>query len=553
MDTKKTFIEGAFVLGIAGVIIKMMGFLFRIPLGNMIGDKGMGYYQAAYPIYVFLLLIAIAGIPIAISKMVSERIAVGEYREAYRVFRVSFILLLCIGVVSFSICFFGAGFISQHLRVPNAKYSMMAIAPALLLCPMMAAYRGYFQGMQNMTPTAASQVMEQLFRVITGLTFAFIFLTHGVEYAAAGASFGATAGGIAGLLTVVYIYRANRMHIHGDIAVSADAGKSAVPTKKILRDILIIAIPITIGASIMPIMNVIDVGIVVRRLTATGWTEAEATALYGQLAGFVGPLINFPQVLTQAVSMSLVPVVAAAYKKNDMPFLQKNVELGMRMALLIGFPCAFGMIALAEPIMRSLYPLRLDAAISAASLLMIMGGGVIFLATVQTLTGVLQGIGKQLIPVRNLAVGALAKIFITYGLTGIESINVRGAAIGTVAAYIIASTLNIFAVKKYTGAKFNLKLTYIKPIAASLIMGVAAYFSYTLTMLPVSALLGQHLPAGSTISIFLPTAISTGVGVLAGMLLYAVLILKFKAVTKEELKNLPQRGKISRILKKFIK
>ncbi len=553
MDTKKTFIEGAFVLGIAGVIIKMMGFLFRIPLGNMIGDKGMGYYQAAYPIYVFLLLIAIAGIPIAISKMVSERIAVGEYREAYRVFRVSFILLLCIGVVSFSICFFGAGFISQHLRVPNAKYSMMAIAPALLLCPMMAAYRGYFQGMQNMTPTAASQVMEQLFRVITGLTFAFIFLTHGVEYAAAGASFGATAGGIAGLLTVVYIYRANRMHIHGDIAVSADAGKSAVPTKKILRDILIIAIPITIGASIMPIMNVIDVGIVVRRLTATGWTEAEATALYGQLAGFVGPLINFPQVLTQAVSMSLVPVVAAAYKKNDMPFLQKNVELGMRMALLIGFPCAFGMIALAEPIMRSLYPLRLDAAISAASLLMIMGGGVIFLATVQTLTGVLQGIGKQLIPVRNLAVGALAKIFITYGLTGIESINVRGAAIGTVAAYIIASTLNIFAVKKYTGAKFNLKLTYIKPIAASLIMGVAAYFSYTLTMLPVFALLGQHLPAGSTISIFLPTAISTGVGVLAGMLLYAVLILKFKAVTKEELKNLPQRGKISRILKKFIK
>lgn len=553
MDNKKTFVEGAFVLGIAGVIIKLMGFAFRIPLGNMIGDTGMGYYQAAYPIYVFLLLIAIAGIPIAISKMVSERIAVGNYHEAYRVFRISFLLLFGIGISSFSICFFASGLITEYLGVPNARYAMMAIAPALMLCPMMAAYRGYFQGMQNMTPTAASQVMEQLFRVITGLALAFLFLSKGVQFAAAGASFGATAGGVAGLLTIMYIYRVNKVRFDDDIRRSKEQSEDITPNKKILKDILIIAIPITIGASIMPIMNVIDVGIVVRRLTLTGWTAHEATSLYGQLSGFVGPLINFPQVLTQAVSMSLVPVVAAAYKRNDIDFVKKNVELGMRIALLIGFPCAFGMIALSEPLMKTLYPFRVEAAISAASLLVIMGVGVIFLSTVQTLTGVLQGIGRQLIPVRNLAIGALAKVFITYTLTGVVFINVKGAAIGTVSAYIIASTLNIFAVKKYTGAKFNIRLTYMKPIAASLVMAICALGSYHIMMLTAGRLISKSMNNSGTLSIFLPTAVSTLAGVLVGAVLYIVMILKLKAITKEELSNMRSKGKLGRFIDKFVK
>ncbi|MEL7658285.1 MAG: oligosaccharide flippase family protein, partial [Bacillota bacterium] len=200
---KKSFIQGAVILGIAGIIIKVMGAFFRIPLANMIGDKGMGYYQTAYPIYVLFLTLATAGIPIAISKMVSERVAVDHHYEAYRVFRVSFILLFSIGICSSAILFFGAGYIVNAIGNPGAKYAMMAIAPALLFVPIMAAYRGYFQGMQDMKPTATSQVVEQFFRVTAGLILAYLLLEKGRDFAAAGASFGATAGSITGLIAVM--------------------------------------------------------------------------------------------------------------------------------------------------------------------------------------------------------------------------------------------------------------------------------------------------------------------------------------------------------------
>ncbi|MGI6734127.1 MAG: putative polysaccharide biosynthesis protein [Anaerovoracaceae bacterium] len=539
---RKTFLQGAVVLGIAGLIIKVMGAIFRIPLANIIGDTGMGYYQTAYPVYVLLLTLSTAGVPVAISRMVAERNALGNPYEAYRVFRISFALLFAIGISSSAVLFFGAETIVNYLGNPGAKMAMMAIAPALLFVPMMASFRGFFQGLQNMNPTAISQVIEQLFRVSAGLTLAVVLVDRGLEYAAAGASFGATAGSVVGLATVVGLFLYHRRSIQKGI--SGAKGERREKSSRILLQILAIAIPITIGAAIMPIMNTIDVAIVIKRLAASGFTPDAANSLYGQLTGMAGPLINFPQVLTQAIAMSLVPAVAAAYKRKEMDFLRYNVELGLRTSLLLGLPCALGLMTLSEPIMLLLYPAQRASAISAAPSLFILSFGVIFLATVQTLTGVLQGIGKQLISVRNLAIGALAKVALTYYLTAIPSINIRGAAVGTVCAYIVASTLNLIAVSKYTGARFDLRLTIIKPLISGLVMSGFVFGTHRL----VYIVLGNIMS-----SINKANALATALAILVGAVVYCVMLFKTKAITSEELKLLPKGDKWIRLFDRFKK
>ena len=530
-DTKKTFLKGAVIMGLAGIIIKFMGAIFRIPLGNIIGANGLAYYQGAYPIYVFLLTLSTAGIPTAISKMISEKRADDEYEEAHRIFRTSFILMFAIGAVTAAILFFGAGYICELIKNPGAYYSMKAIAPALLFVPIMSAYRGYFQGMQNMAPTATSQIVEQFFRVGFGLALAIAFLSNGLEFAAAGASSGAAFGGLFGTIAILVIYLKRKNTINNE-RKEGKHGNHA-PTKSIIKKILVIAIPVTIGASIMSIMNLIDSALVMRRLQlGAGFSAKVAEDLYGQLSGMVASIINFPQVISMGIAVSLVPVISAAFQKKDMDFVHKNVELGLRTSILIGLPCSLGLIVLAKPIMLLLYPMQAESAASAGSCLLIMGIGVIFLSTVQTLTGMLQGVGKVSIPVINLSIGAVVKICCTILLVGIPSINVKGAALGTVAAYAVAAVLDFIAVKKYTGTKFNINLTFIKPAMASLIMMVAVIVSYKVA------------------SLVFGNAISTLAGVGIGVIVYGIVIVVIKGITQEEVKLLPKGDKLAKILAK---
>lgn len=532
MDNKKTFLKGAVIMGAAGIIIKFMGAVFRIPLGNIIGDTGLAYYQGAYPIYVFLLTLSTAGIPTAISKLISERNAVGENAEAHRIFKTSFVLMFVIGLVTSAVLFFGAEAICTAMKNPGAYYPMKAIAPALLFVPMMAAFRGYFQGLQNMAPTATSQIVEQFFRVAFGLALAIVLLPLGLEYAAAGASSGAAFGGFFGTIAIVLIYFRKKTEIFRDIKKGVVKAKES--TAVIVKRILVIAVPVTIGASIMSIMNLIDSALVMRRLqNAAGFSPEVAEKLYGQLSGMAASIINFPQVLSMGIAVSLVPVISAAFRRRDMDFVHKNVELGLRTSILMGLPCALGIVILAEPIMLLLYPMQKASAVSGAACLLIMGIGVIFLSTVQTLTGMLQGIGKVSIPVRNLAIGALVKIACTYFLVAIPEINVKGAAFGTVCAYAIAAGLDFIAVKKYTRTKFNVGLTFVKPIAASLVMAAAVFVSYK----------GLTLITGNSIA--------TLAAVLVGVVVYGVIIVAIKGITQEEVKLLPKGQKLAKIIAKI--
>ena len=532
MEKKKTFLQGALIMGIAGVIIKFMGAVFRIPLGNIIGDTGLAYYQGAYPIYVFLLTLSTAGIPTAISKMISEKSATDEYEEAHRIFHASFALMLGIGVCTAAILFFGAGPICQIIKNPGAFYSMRTIAPALLFVPIMAAFRGYFQGLQNMAPTATSQIVEQFFRVVFGLALAILLLPKGLEAAAAGASSGASFGGLFGGIAIFLIYMKNRKKIQKRIREGSHEHHTS--NGAIIKRVLYISIPVTIGASIMAIMNFIDSALVMRRLQdGAGFSADVASQLYGQLSGMVASIINFPQVLSMGIAVSLVPVISAAFQRKDMDFVHKNVELGLRTALLIGMPCALGIMVLAQPIMLLLYPMQKASAISSASCLFIMGIGVIFLSTVQTLTGMLQGIGKVAIPVVNLTIGAVAKIFCTIFLVAIPAINVKGAAFGTVLAYAIAAVLDYTAVRKFTKTRFNIGLTFVKPAVASVAMAVVVWGLYKLSAL------------------FLGNALSTLLSVAVGILVYGFVILAIQGITVEELEAMPKLNRLAKLARKI--
>lgn len=533
-------LKGTAILGIAGIFVKILGAVFRIPLTALIGTEGMAYYGYAYPLYSLFLVIATAGIPVAISRMVSEKIAYNDFSGAQRVFRVSRWLLLAIGVFAFAVCFFGAELIAKYVsKDMGAVLPIKAIAPALIFVPVMSAYRGYFQGRQNMNPTAISQFIEQIFRVAVGLILASVMVAQGLEMAAAGATFGATVGSIAGLLIIMLIYALNKKAINYHLRQSRQIHterRKKEKTMAIVKQILIIAIPITIGASILPLVNFADSAIVTRRLLDGGFTDVEARELWGQLSGYCNTMVGLPQVLTQAVAVAMVPAIAAAYKLRNRAEIDENINLGMRISMIIGMPCAAGMIALAEPILLLLFSSEAASAISAAPTLMVMCLGVPLMALLQTTNGILQGVNRQVLPMKNLAIGAVAKIILTYVLVAIPSLNIKGAAIGSVFVYGIALILNLRDMKRYTKVRVDFMLTYIKPTAASVIMGVCAFASYKILF----GALGSN-------------SLATLGAVVVGVIVYAVLILATKAITKEEIGRLPKGGKLVKILDKFIK
>ncbi len=518
---KKTFVLGAAILGAAGLITKLLGAVFRIPLTNIIGADGMGYYQIAYPVYVMLLTISTSGLPTAISRMVAERRAAEEYYEAHRVFSLAFKLMFGIGAVTGIGLFVFAPQICNFEMEPDAVFAMRATAPALVLCPMMSCMRGFFQGRKTMTPTAVSQVVEQLFRVGLGLFLANLLFRIDAPHAAAGASFGASAGALFGFAAIGFVYFKQKPSIESEFIDKTPIKKNS----ELFKEILVIAIPITIGAGIMPILNWIDTLVVKRRLLAIGFSGEAARSMFGELTGMASPIINFPIVFSLAVCMSLVPVITDAFKKEDMDFVRENAALSIRYAALIILPCAGGMIALAKPIMTLLYPRQPDSALSAAGCLKIYAVGMVFLALIQAMTGVLQGIGKQNIPVRNLCAGALVKLAATYILTGIPQINVKGAAMGTVLAYVVAALLNYSAVKKYTDFKLDFVLGIAKPFASAVIMTAFAYLVYWAA---------RHV-MGNTLA--------TLAAIACGVVIYAVLILLTGAIRIDELKKMLKRGK----------
>ncbi len=529
-SSSRKVIKGAAIIGVSGVIVKILGACFRIPLTNWIGADGMSYYGYAYQIYGTLVILATAGVPVAISRLAAENIGLRQYKNAHRIFHVSLIMMAVLGLILFSICFFLAGTLTNALGNPGARLAVRAIAPALFFVSLLATFRGYFQGRQNMNPTAISEIVEQLVRVIVGLSLAYSLLDKSLEETAAGAAFGATAGSVAALAIIIIIYVLNVKVIRLKISRGLEYVE---PYGVLAKKIAVIAIPIVIGSLIMPIMNLTDTVIVMRRLQSTGYSYEQSRHLYGLISGYCSTLIGFPQIFTQAVAISLVPAISAARAVGDSERVKDNTFLGYRLTMIMAFPCALGIFALAKPILLLLYGSRPEEASEAAPTLMILSIGVIGLAISQTSTGVLQAVGKQMVPVYHLLWGMGAKIVLTYVLVGIHSLNIKGAAISTLVAYAISFILNNISVRKYTGTKFDYVKTYVKPGIASVVMALFVLLAHR-------AFFGI---AGNSIA--------TLIAILVGILVYFLMILLLKAVTPDELDRISAGRRINKIFRKF--
>lgn len=523
-------VKGATILAVCGIICKVLGAVFRIPLTNLIGAEGMSYYGVVYPIYSLFLILSTAGFPVAISRMVSGRIALGDYKNAHRTFKISMYLMLAIGAVSFVICFFGAGAFARAVGNPGAAMSLRAISPALLFAPVVASLRGYFQGQQNMTPTGVSQVFEQIIRVGVGLTLSFFLVRYSLEYASAGATFGASAGLAIALIVLAVIYSKGKAKRAARIQASDTEEEDR---GSLIKELINIAIPITIGSSIMPLMMIIDSFVIMNRLQATGWSLAMSKTLYGLISGYCDPLVNFPVVFIDAISISLLPAVTAAFTLHNREDLNKNVQAGIKTMMVVAYPCAIGLIVLARPILYMLYPTQLEEAELAVRSLQIFSIGIITLGTMRTFSSSLQGVGKMYLPVCNLFIGALAKIVISYTLVGIPALNINGAAIGSVSAYLIAALLNFRALRKYADVRIDVAGTFVKPLIASGIMGVITYAVYRL----LNNSMGY-------------SAIAVLISMMVAVLVYFVLVFKTGTINREDAKLIPKGELLMKLAEK---
>ena len=512
------FLKGTMILTISSIIVKVIGSLNWIILSRVLGGEGIGLYQMGFPIYLMAITVSSAGVPVAISIITSEKLANKDYRGAKRVFNVSLRLLLISGLIFSSALFFGADFlINQHIiRDSRAYYSIIALAPAVFFVTFLASFRGYLQGWQIMTPTATSEVVEQLVRVITMLVFADLFMPYGLAYAAGGASMGAGAGAFCALLVLMWFYRRLKRRLHAEIEAQDDS----IPTESaghIIKRLLKLALPVSLTSLMLPIGANLDLLIVPQRLEAAGFDVRHATELFGYLTGMAVPLVNLATIFTAAMTISLVPSISESRALERFDAIRDKIRLAFRVAMIITFPCFMGLFFLAEKVAALIYN-----APGAAGAIQTMSVGILFLGMHQISTGILQSLGKTAIPVINMILACIVKVVMSWWLTAIPFLGIKGASMATVADFAVAAIINMGFIYKYTGFTFSLG-SLLKPLLASGVMGAVIYAVLSLT---------EQL--GMWCVLF---------AMVAAVPAYALALIAFGGLNKEDLDNVPFIGR----------
>ncbi len=517
--TGQSLLKGTLVLTVAGIVVKIIGSLNWVILSRVLGGEGMGLYQMAYPLYFLALSVSSAGIPVAISIITAERVAARDYRGARRVFRVSLLLLAATGLIFSLLLFFGASWLIQErfIRDPRAYYSLVALAPAIFFVTILSSFRGFLQGWQFMTPTAVSQIAEQVVRVVTMLVFATLLAGRGIEYAAAGATFGAAPGAVAGLLIILFYYWRHRAELTPqpapeDTLVGQSGGE-------IVRRIFRLSVPISVSSVMLPVVANLDLFIVPLRLEAAGYTVEAATELFGYLTGMAVPLVNLATVLTGSLATSIVPAVSEAHSLGAHDRLHRRTAAGFRLANFVTVPAFVGVWVLAEPLSMMLYH-----APQAAPAVRALSFAVVLLGIHQVSTGVLQGLGRTFIPVKNMTISAAAKVALNWTLTANPALGIVGAAWATVADIGIAALLNMYYVRRYTGFTSDYA-ALAKSAVAAVVMGGAVYAVHTFLAI-----------AARSNNLATLAAIGVGVGV------YGIGMLAVGAIGEGDIKMIPGVG-----------
>ncbi len=506
------FVSGTLILTLSGFVVKAIGSINWIILSRILGGEGIGIYQMAFPIYLLALDVSSAGLPIAISIITAEKVAKQDYLGAQRIFRVSLSMLCTTALFLSILMFFGAEFLidEQIIRESRAYYSLIALAPAIFFTTVIAGYRGYLQGWQQMTPTALSQIVEQLVRVVVMLGFAALLLPYGLDYAAGGASLGAGAGGLAAWLVLIYYYYKLKRSLPSDGPVYPKED-----IRHILKRLVVLAVPISLSSIMLPVVSNLDLLIVPRRLEVAGYATAQATELFGYLTGMSVPLINLATILTAAMAMSLVPAISHSFTLKNFDEIYERTASAMRISFLVTIPFSVMLYVMAEPVVTFIYnaPAATDATRAVAI-------AICFLGLHQITTAILQGLKKPKIPVINMAVACVAKVACNWFLVAIPAFGITGASYATVADIGVAAALNLFFIYRHTGYIIHANII-VKNVVSAAIMGVIMYFVYDFL----------YLHIGLFLSLFLTC--------LLGSAIYIGLMVLTSGVTREDAAKMP--------------
>ena len=470
----ESFLKGTFILTIAGFVVKVIGSLNWIFVSRILGGEGIGLYQMAFPIYFFAMTVSQAGVPVAISIITAERVALKDIYGAKRVFRISMGLMLVTGLLFSILTYFAADWLIEwhFIRDARAYLSMVVLAPTVFFVTFLAASRGYLQGWQRMTPTAVSQIVEQIFRVITMILLAQLFLPWGLEYASAGASLGALAGAVTGLIVLVYYHWKLDRDIERDYGhdIKPLPGTEHEPVLKIMRRIFMLSLPVSAASIMLPVVSNLDLMIVPQRLEVAGYSVNEATELFGYLTGMAVPLVNLSCIITASMAMSIVPAISEARALRDMKRVYNQTAASVRISNFVCFPAFVIVFVLATPISSLIYN-----APGAGPAVMISAFSIVLLGLHQVSTGILQGLGHPTIPMVNMILAAAAKVILNWELTALPWLGIMGAAWATAADMGVAAIINLFFIYKFIGYRMEIP-QLLKTLFAAAVMAAAVYF-----------------------------------------------------------------------------
>ena len=530
------FIKQAAILAAASLLVRFLGFVYRLPLTNMIGDEGNAIYAGGYYIYTFLLILSSAGLPAAISRLVSERIALKQYRNAHRVFHAALIVSTTLGILFALLLFFTAEKMAVLVQSPDSYYAILTLCPTLVIVAIMSVFRGYFQGMHTMVPTAISQIIEQVFNAFFSVYLAWVFLsisipegmTKNIPLAAAGGTMGTGIGALAGLIVVIFAYCLIRKYLLWRAKRCKQPYEES--KRELIGKVLQTAWPIIAGTAVFSITNLVDMAMVMRILVNTGFTQNEAEVLYGQLSGKFVTLTTLPVTISTAIATAALPSIAASVKLREKKQVRRKMALTYRISMIISVPAAVGISALGPQILAMLFPSASDGGM----LLTVGGISIIFLALCQTSTGILQGIGHIKVPVVGAILGAITKVILNALLIRIPAINVLGAVLSTTGCYLVAGVFDVIMLSRLTGTKFDFMGSFLKPVIGSIAMAAGTIASYQMFF----QLIGSN-------------TIATLLAICVAIAIYGLVMLLIRGIVEEDLKAVPGGGKMIRLLKRL--
>ena len=535
-----SFVTQAMILAAASLISRFIGFIYILPLTDMIGDDGNGLYARAYYVYNFFLILSSAGMPAAISKLVAERVHLGRREEAHRLFRVALVVAAVFGLICMAAIYFGAGFITEAMNATRSLHALLTLAPTVFIVAIMAIYRGYFQGLGTTIPTSVSQVVEQIFNASFSLILAGAFMgmtraaADPASFGAAGATAGTGVGAAFGLVTILIFFAMNRRQIAArrsdkDLLPGAPAQKQ--PSNLRLAWLIIrTTLPIITGMAIMSFTNLIDATMATTRLVAGGFTLAEADILYGQLSGKYAHIINLPIAIATAFSLASIPSITSSKVLKDTQAVESKIKTSLGVTMLICVPSAAGLAVLGTPIIQMLFVNYNEGGL----ILQVGAVNIIFIALNQILTGPLQATGHLKIPVIAAAAGSICKIIANHFLIPIPAINIKGAVISSSICFIVAASINWFWLKRKTGVRVKFWSLMLKPLLCSVIMALISLGLYNLARL-----------------IGLGNTLSTMIAILFGIVSYMIMMILSKGISKKDLLLMPFGKKIVRILERI--